>query len=132
MILAGDLLNPTAKAALNDFAGAYYRAVQLRGQEALDELWGLSVRLSVFVVAHNPKEDITWTEIPSTLTESWRRSVSFSLLLLSCRVERPLPTALQPSLLRLVFPEVVCTRNLGWGLLLPEQQRWFGLTGTYR
>ncbi|KJA18251.1 hypothetical protein HYPSUDRAFT_191120 [Hypholoma sublateritium FD-334 SS-4] len=71
IILSGDVFDPKAKVALNDFAAAYHNAVHARGSEALDEFWGLPVRLSVYVVAHNAKEDILWTEIPTALAESW-------------------------------------------------------------
>ena len=73
VILPGDVFNPKAKLALHDFAAAYHKAVQARGPEALDEFWGLTVRLSVYVVAHNAKEDILWTMIPNALAESWTR-----------------------------------------------------------
>lgn len=67
IVLPGDITKAESKARLNEFAKATSQTLQRKHQE------GSSVRLEIHTVVRCVKEEISWTDVPSSIVRSWRK-----------------------------------------------------------
>ncbi len=72
IILPGYLIHPQSREQLWTFATSIRHCIEVHSSGLAEDREGVSSRLSIYIVACDSKEDITWRQVPSDIAESWR------------------------------------------------------------
>ena len=75
IVLPGYLIHPPSREQLCTFAASIRHCIKVHTSELAEGREGVSSRLSIYTVACDAKEDVTWRQVPSDIAESWRWSV---------------------------------------------------------